>query len=345
METTAPTVRSGAPSAVSVEVLRYFEVLRNEQSKFLEAVAQARSVLGHETGNLSQVSAVQGRLTRQFFDAQRSLLQRRAEIDAEVARIAAETEEHANVVLASAVAHATLDRPTPPAHVDGRTDEDASPSLVRIEQSTRQAMAALGVLAVRSMADADALEQVINDAFTPSEPDAARMERELQLVLDAWWTAEVHEGTALVDDARARAAMRLHLAHLEACEIAGSAAPVTDASSKASVSLLPSAVVQTLESARESSLDDVFAALQRSLAPAPKPLLPAVQSVGTSPALAVTNVAVERSTPADQFQHFWHHEVATVDERTFSLLSIIRRIVFPMFAVTSGLALALAWIG
>ncbi|MBI4935306.1 MAG: hypothetical protein HY828_15600 [Actinobacteria bacterium] len=342
METTAPTARSGAPSAVSVEVLRYFEVLRSEQSKFLEAVAQARSALGHETGNLSQVSAVQGRLTRQFFDAQRSLLQRRAEIDAEVARIAAETEEHANVVLASAVAHATLDRPAPPAQVDGRSDEDGASSIGRIEQSTRQAIAALGVLAVRSKADADALEQVINDAFTPSEPDAARMERELQLVLDAWWTAEVHEGTALVDDARARAAMRLHLAHLEACEIAGSTAPGVDQASRATVSLLPSSVVQTLESAHESTLDDVFAALHRSLAPVRTPSLPAVQSVAASSDIAVI---AQPSTPADQFQHFWHHEVAPVDQHHFSLLSILRRIVFPMFAVTSGLALALAWIG
>jgi hypothetical protein len=55
---------------------------------------------------------------------------------------------------------------------------------------------------------------------------------------------------------------------------------------------------------------------------------------------------LEPVSSTDQFQHFWQQDdAAPTDERSLSMMAILRRIVFPMFAVTSALALALAWIG
>jgi hypothetical protein len=351
METTVLTERNGAQIDLSPEVERYFDALRREQARFLDAIGQARAALGHDAGQIAHLSAVQGRLTRQFFDAQRLILQRRAETDAEVARIAFETEDHANVVLASAVAHAAAGQfapPQPGEHHDGpELPGDLSPAAL-VEQSTRQAIAALGVLAVRTKADADALERVINDALAPTEPDSARMERQLQKVLDEWWSSEAQEGRALLDDARARAAMRLHLAHIEACEIVGAAAPVeTEAPAAVAPTLLPASVVEMLDSAKADSLDGLFEALQRTLSPQPvAPVAVAAAPAMSQALVAVPSATLERAATADQFQHFWHQEpAAPVDERTLSLVDVLRRIVLPMCAVTSALALLLAWIG
>lgn len=340
------TARNGAHIDLTADVAQYFETLRREQARFLEAVGQAASMLGQETGQVANLGAIQGRLTRQFFDAQRLILQRRAETDAEVARISAETEDHANVVLASAVAHAAAGQfapPQPGTHGEGPAATNDLSGAALVEQSTRQAIAALGVLAIRTKADAEMLEQVINDALSSAEPDGPRMERQLQQLLDDWWTSEAQEGRALLDDARARAAMRLHLAHIEACEIVGAAAPAQEPPAPAPVpSLLPTSVTDVLDRSDVDSLEGLFEALERSLAPASSSTAVALRD---APAL-LPAVTTEPVTPSEQFQHFWHHEPAVpTDERSLSILDILRRIVLPMCAVTSALALALAWIG
>jgi len=65
----------------------YLDTLRKEQARFLDAIAGARSLLNGQAGQLPQFAAAQGLLTRQFLDAQRSIMRRRAEIDAEIATI------------------------------------------------------------------------------------------------------------------------------------------------------------------------------------------------------------------------------------------------------------------
>jgi hypothetical protein len=62
----------------------YLDVLRHEQTRFLDALGEAGSLLGGSCG-LARAAAIQTQLTRRFFDAQRALLRRRAEFEAAVA--------------------------------------------------------------------------------------------------------------------------------------------------------------------------------------------------------------------------------------------------------------------
>lgn len=218
----------------AVEVERFFAALRAAQVGFMEAVGQAQAELGRDSGQLSHVAAIQGRLTRQFFDAQRSIMMRRAEVDAEVALIGATAEEQADELVSAARAKATAsalhERSTVPASrrclprpemfvstssVDIAADTQVEPP----QRSPRQEIAALGAAVVRTMADADSLARVIDEAFEPDDPDGAAAERQLSQLLDAWWRAENQEGRAIIDDANARAAMRHHVAGIEASEI------------------------------------------------------------------------------------------------------------------------------
>lgn len=231
-----------------------------------------------------------------------------------------------------------------------------------MERTTRQALHALSVLAMRTQHDTVALEQVINEAFEPAEPDGARAERELQRLLDEWWEHERNEGRALVEDARARAAMRLHLAHIEACEIAGQQ-PVIDAASVEAptpaapdaphaVSLLPTSLLDALDSASPDTLDATLASLAASLAtPLPAPALDRADNGDVlfrlERAAAAATPTGEVSTPgADHFQQFWTPEPAVEQaDSSLSFRSLWWRVVFPITAVTSTLALVLALVG
>jgi hypothetical protein len=76
-----------APAGTNAQVTAFFDLLRREQNRYLDAVGNARSLLGPEHAHLAQASAIQLRLTRRMFDAQRSIVTHRAEIDAELAAI------------------------------------------------------------------------------------------------------------------------------------------------------------------------------------------------------------------------------------------------------------------
>ena len=65
----------------------FFEALRTAQTGFLDTVGHAQSLLDRESGQLAQSAAAHIRMTRHFFDGQRSILMRRAEVDAEVAQL------------------------------------------------------------------------------------------------------------------------------------------------------------------------------------------------------------------------------------------------------------------
>jgi hypothetical protein len=91
MQTEAP-LRAGdasiaAAAAENDQVTAFFDLLRREQNRYLDAVGNARGLLGPDQVHLAHASAIQLRLTRRMFDAQRSIVTHRAEIDAELAAI------------------------------------------------------------------------------------------------------------------------------------------------------------------------------------------------------------------------------------------------------------------
>jgi len=65
----------------------FLAAVRTEQARFIEALGQAATVLGQQSTQLQPALAAQIQLTRQFLDAQRSILQLRAETDKELALI------------------------------------------------------------------------------------------------------------------------------------------------------------------------------------------------------------------------------------------------------------------
>ena len=71
--------------------LAYLDLLRHEQTRFLDALGAARSLLGG-SGGLIRATEIHSQLTRRFFDAQRAILRRRAEHDAAVALMAVDAE-------------------------------------------------------------------------------------------------------------------------------------------------------------------------------------------------------------------------------------------------------------
>lgn len=298
----SPADRRG--STREVEVATFFAALRTAQSSFLEAIGRAQADLDRESGQLSHVAAIQGRLTRQFFDAQRSIMMRRAEVDAEVALIGAAAEGQANQLVSAARARAAASGVYE--RSEGRAPGRLKPRAVVVvadlgaelePRSARQEIAALGAAVVRTMAEADLLARVIDEAFEPDDPDGVASERQLSTLLDEWWRAENQEGRAVIDDANARAAMRHHVAGIEASEIIDElvemavAAQVADAIERATVVndapnidlfnvvecdvadattdraliQLPMQMLTLLETADPARLQSLFAALAESL--------------------------------------------------------------------------------
>ena len=115
-----PTWATGGPETVEVDTVygadehrftvaveTYFDRLTREQARFVDAVAEARRLIDGEPGQLAKTAALQGRLTQQFLDAQRSILRGRADVDAKVARIAEDAEAEADAIVATADGQAT----------------------------------------------------------------------------------------------------------------------------------------------------------------------------------------------------------------------------------------------
>lgn len=379
-------------SESAVEVDQFFAALRAAQAGFMDVIWRAQAQLGRNSGQLSHVAAIQGRLTRQFFDAQRSIMMRRAEIDAEVALIGSAAEAQADELVSAArvraVAYGTHERSAAPMarrcvpRPDVVVIETGADADVAV-RSPRQQIAALGAEVVRTMADADSLSRVIDDAFEPDEPDGAAAERQLSQLLDAWWRAENQEGRAIVDDANARAAMRHHVAGIEASEIAPEPAATTDTSEPqaaehlvdladpavlvdadddavsraAYVSThLPEQMLAALDTADPAGLQSLLVALAASLD---------LEPVGNVMAEAATSTVVverpredlviradrveavdrfEAHAPDEVFRAFWvKAPTPDVEKSGWSWIPV--HVVLPMMAVTFALALLLAWIG
>lgn len=73
----------------------FLAAVRKEHARFVEALGQAGALLGRGSPQLEHACAAQVQLTRQFLDAQRSILQLRAETDKELALIGAVPGNHA----------------------------------------------------------------------------------------------------------------------------------------------------------------------------------------------------------------------------------------------------------
>lgn len=367
-----------SPAERTPAVDAFFDSVRQEQGRYLAAVRNAASVLCREPGHLGCVAAVHGRLTQQFFDAQRLILIRRAEVDAEVARIGMTAEDDADAVLheatSQAIASAGVDRVT----ILRRTDRTSSVRAVdaaTASGSPRQQIAALGAVVVHTSADAEALAGVINAAFEPDEPDGAVAQRQLTSMLDDWWAHENQEGRAAIDDAHARAAMRLHVARVRAGEIAPALdapvvevpvveMPTVESAAVAVVQSRPTRSVNTatpvllasamvaIDNADPSDLATLFETLSASLQPV-VPSLPSV--VGTVAPTKVSDLVIRldraaisfeapANGPEETFHRFWS-KGSSPDEAKQSLGRIPVRVVLPMAATMSAIALLMAWIG
>jgi len=369
METNArPHNDNGPIAAENAGVDAFFTTLCYEQARFLDAFGQARSLLGSQSRQLALLTAIQGRLTRQFFDAQRGIMMRRAEVDAEVAFIAAVADENALALVDSArgqVAAGFI-----PASPDRRVYAPVS-GLVPViasdgELCDQQQIAALGVSVVRTMEEADALASVIDEAFESREPDGAAAARDLADILDEWWAFENQEGRAVVDDAHARAAVRRHIASIEANEIFEAARadalssaetlspgdavrePTVDVTMTAHPPRqLPRRMVNLTDQADSSNLAALLAELAASLEVDP-PIIPA-EPFATAPTIEPVRPPIELRLPAattdDPFRRFWEQGPfpnASSAWRHRGGISV--QVVVPVSAVTSVAVLLLAWI-
>ncbi|MCU1366779.1 MAG: hypothetical protein JWN39_2418 [Ilumatobacteraceae bacterium] len=346
----------------------FLDTLRKEQDRYLAAVRQAASVLRREPGQLGCVAASHGRLTQQFFDAQRLILSRRADVDTEVAHVGLAAEAHADAMVRAArtkaIASGTIDRVTVVKRV-----RPAAPELNDgVSRSARQEIAALGASVVHTTAEAEALAGVINAAFEPEEPDGAAAQRQLAALLDEWWTAENHEGRAAIDDAHARAAMRRHVASVQAGEIFPEGeerdelamleqAVVSPSLNASPVQLLPTQVLDVLEHAGSTELAQLLSTLAASLtptrvAPAPAahalavaaPARPVVDGLVIRLDVPVIDVESTESAPEEAFRRFWSKGSDSVD-RKHSLGWIPLRVVVPMAGAMSAIALLMALVG
>ncbi len=340
METAPPpTLTEGISPVRADQVEHFFDTLRKEQAHFLDTIGRARSLLGHDSGQLAHVSAIQGRLTRQFFDAQRSILARRAEVDAEVAGITREADRRAERIIADALAR-----------VDASVPRGATP----FGPPLGPPCAAPPVCSVMpATAEMKALATLIDDAFGSDEPDGAVAERQLAAVLDEWWVVENRDGRGLIEDARARAAMRVHVAGLEAMDLiaaAGHRPSVAEAGTAVPQNVLPDAVRAVLDGATEADLEEVLACLGQELSPPDEPAL-AEPSPSMTPAIDEMIIRLEAlaasypetgEVPVDS-RPFWGERTSSrvVD----AIRSAVTHAVLPVTAVTSILVLLLVWIG
>lgn len=350
-------------------VVAFFDALRTEQDRYLKAIRDAASELRNEPGQFGCVAASQGRLTHQFFDAQRLILMHRAEIDAEVSRIGLSAEDEADDLVRAAQATAAAARFVREEPAAQSAPAPAAADRVDTLGSARRRVAALGAVVVQTMADADSLASVIDAAFQPDEPDGVLARRQLSAVLDDWWHAENQEGRAAIDDAHARAAMRLHIARVQVGEILPepvcatperdvrdgadqTAAPRAPLPADPSSGQLPLRLIAALDDADPSDLHALLSSLSDALAPhSPS----AEESLKDSFGPRTTGELVIRFDPDDPhgtpdngpeeaFRRFWSKCPASA-ERSESRGWIPMRIVLPMAGAMSAIALTLAWIG
>jgi hypothetical protein len=217
----------------------------------------------------------------------------------------------------------------------------------------------------------ESLARLIDGAFEQAEPDGVVARRQLRELLDSWWEAEKQEAKAAVDDATARAAMRVHTAKIEAGEIAILVPPAAtpqapDVYRYQPPAALPAPMVSALDETDHEHLDDVLAHLLDELDSGPKVPVPPKASdetvadqtvaalLGTPwlpPALRSSAVAPTSPAPTDSlhdrsdapqeaFDRFWGAFGGAGTRRW-----MFPQLVLPAVAVVAVLALVLAVVG
>lgn len=328
---------------LQADVEAFVETLRREHQRFLAAVGDAGARLGKDAAALAGTAALHTRLTRQFLDAQRTILCRHAQTDAEIDCIEREAEAVAATLMANARRRAAAISEHPAC---GRPSGAMPPPLARLAPAPAAA------------ADTAALAEIVDQVFQPREADGDTARRQLTELLDRWWMSEQQEARAKIDDAYARAAVRRHQAGLEAAATSASIVatapypPVGDGFR--GVAPLPTRMVEILDAAGTADLDGLFESLLASLesppvgpevAPAPAPRLAtaplaegAIIRFEPSPVIAAhgSDEAFERfwakepvAPPPARRARWWHHAVVVV----------------PATVVSSMLVAALAWVG
>ena len=361
MYTTVETPRADAsPQPRSPQVQSFFDTLRREQEHYLAAIGNARSHLGKDAAQLAHMSAVQGRLVRRFFDAQRAILERRADVDSEVAAVLADAEQRAFAAIEEAqrlVAVVGLEQDAPEG-LSTLPPPAGAPVDLGLAPSVHRAVAPSTLGSIRTGDSMGDLARVIDDAFAPGHIGGPAYEQQLDAVLDEWWAAERQESKALVDDAHARAAVRMHMANVRAHELlAGFGAPTAEsttiddaivADETSASTALPASFADVLAGADAADLDrlleDLLADLRAPLdarASASNDLQPidvAVISLGDG---------VDGLPAPDAFQRFWSEPVVepVTDDAPRRWSWIPMQVVLPIAAVTAGLTAVMAWIG
>lgn len=203
----------------------YLERLSKEQTRFLGALAEANTMLPGPTSQLARVAAVQSRLAQEFLDAQRAIIKRRAETEATVVAIAASAEAEADGLFESARnASAASSASGSMLQCAPTGSPVARPAPAIAPPPGGDVARAWPAPRASTSADVESLARLIDGAFEGAEPDGAAMKRQLRELLDEWWRIENQEDKAAIDDANARAAMRVHVATVESNQIVEAAA-------------------------------------------------------------------------------------------------------------------------
>jgi hypothetical protein len=225
----------GAPTAASA-LLRG---LVHEQHDFLDRMVQSPALLPEHSRNLGEMLAFQARLTRQFFDAQRMLLERSARLDDEIASI-----DQAGA--AAAIGGTSLG---PVVDIDLDSLDDGS---------ARHTLAALSAAVVRTRDDVESLSKVLAEAFAPGElPFGAALD-DVTAALERCWRDAERVAEMRLADARARAAMLVHFARVEAghSDDHSTTLPVIDEPSTPVATAVPAVNVATDLEALLAQFDD-----------------------------------------------------------------------------------------
>lgn len=292
MDITLRSAGNGATDStpeIHPEAVAYLTHLAREQDRFLASVAEAGALIGGDCGQLGKVAAIQGRMTQEFLDAQRSIIRRRSETEAAVVQINRAAERDAALVYAAARSAApalprpgvsSLPRPT------GWPTPAPAPRVVQgAARSTPSPVEALPAFADADMAS---IARLVDGAFEQREPDGDVMRRQLRDVLDSWWRTEQQESKAAVDDATARAAMRVHVARVESADCAIAESVRTEFVSPVYRYEPPrhvAPVMLALDTATHEDLDDVLASLLDDLDDRPRPLTAAPDAAKGATAL------------------------------------------------------------
>lgn len=263
-------VATPAAPEVGAATETFLDVLRSEQFRYLDAMAEANEILRTEPGRVALIAALQNRLTQQFFDAQRSIIMRQAVYDVEVQRIEARADTDVQGIVAAArsrmQALAAAGVPLAPPVGTPAVDAPAPEPGVALARRTEEALAELP-----------------DAAFVASEPDPEAVQRQLGALLDQWWSALNQDGQAQIDHAHARAAMRRHVAAIESGVMEMPAPRPAPTASAPAPSVAPASARPALAPPAPSQ------PAPRVVAPLPAPTaLPAPVAAAAAPSVATT---------------------------------------------------------